>query len=185
MNRKWIESKDFQRHGKFIKTLKISFMVANKLTLEKKRFRRSFKIKAHMFWCSFSMWASYGWGVGNPTISRETRAHSHINITNNGAQEFWFTLRLQLPKINIFQKWPGLDYDILACWRRARTKSGKYGPRVLWSQFYMSLGSLYVPREVDLADKTRGAQTYRLPLFSFLCFFLDFLSWIVRSEDSC
>ena len=49
-------------------------------------------------------------------------------------------------------------YDILACWRRTRTKSGKYGPRALWSQFYMSLGSLYVPREVDLADKTRGAQ---------------------------
>ena len=48
--------------------------------------------------------------------------------------------------------------DILACWRWTRTKSGKYGPRALWSQFYMSLGSLYVPREVDLADKTRGAQ---------------------------
>ena len=53
-----------------------------------------------------------------------------------------------------FQKY----YDILACWRRTRTKSGKYGPRALWSKFYMSLGSLYVPREVDLADKTRGAQ---------------------------
>ena len=33
----------------------------------------------------------------------------------------------------------------------------KYGPRAPWSQFYMSLGRLYVPREVDLADKTRGA----------------------------
>ena len=39
-------------------------------------------------------------------------------------------------------------YDILACWRLTRTKSGKYGPRALWSQFYMSLGSLYVPRDV-------------------------------------
>ena len=39
-------------------------------------------------------------------------------------------------------------YDILACWRRTRTKSGKYGPRALWSEFYMSLGSLYVPRDI-------------------------------------
>ena len=46
----------------------------------------------------------------------------------------------------------------MACWRRTRTKSGKYVPRALWSQFYMSQGRLYVPREVDLADKTRGAQ---------------------------
>ena len=29
------------------------------------------------------------------------------------------------------------------------TKSGKYGPRALWSEFYMSLGSLYV-RQVNL-----------------------------------
>ena len=47
--------------------------------------------------------------------------------------------------------------NIMTYWR-TRTKSGKYGPRALWSEFYMSLGSLYVPREVDLADKTRGAQ---------------------------
>ena len=33
----------------------------------------------------------------------------------------------------------------------------KYGPRALCSQFYMSQGRLYVPREVDLADKTRVA----------------------------
>ena len=35
----------------------------------------------------------------------------------------------------------------------------KYGPRALCSQFYMSQGMLYVPREVDLADKTRVAAT--------------------------
>ena len=29
-------------------------------------------------------------------------------------------------------------YDILACWRRMRTKSGKYGPRALWSQLEKS-----------------------------------------------
>ena len=46
----------------------------------------------------------------------------------------------------------------MACWRRTRTKSGKYGPRELRSECYTSLGRLYVPREVDLADKTRGAQ---------------------------
>ena len=46
----------------------------------------------------------------------------------------------------------------MACWRRTRTKSGKYGPRELCSESYMSLGRLYVPREVDLADRTRGAQ---------------------------
>ena len=34
----------------------------------------------------------------------------------------------------------------------------KYGPRAPWSQFYTSLGRLYVPREVDLADK-RGERS--------------------------
>ena len=33
----------------------------------------------------------------------------------------------------------------------------KYGPRELRSECYTSLGRLYVPREVDLADKTRVA----------------------------
>ena len=39
-------------------------------------------------------------------------------------------------------------YNILACWRRTRTKSGKYGPRALCSQFYMSLATLRSPRLV-------------------------------------
>ena len=51
----------------------------------------------------------------------------------------------------------------MACWRRTRTKSGKYGPRELCSESYMSLGRLYVPREVDLADRTRGAQRPEFP----------------------
>ena len=34
----------------------------------------------------------------------------------------------------------------------------KIRPRELCSESYMSLGRLYVPREVDLADRKRGAQ---------------------------
>ena len=49
-------------------------------------------------------------------------------------------------------------YDILACWRRTRTKSGKYGPRALWSQFYMSLGILYVPRVAALPSSCPPGQ---------------------------
>ena len=43
----------------------------------------------------------------------------------------------------------------MASERQARTKFGKSGPRALCSQFYRSLGRLYIPREVDLAAKTR------------------------------
>ena len=46
-------------------------------------------------------------------------------------------------------------YDILACWRRKRTKSGKYDPRAHWS-----LGSLRSARSTYLG-------TYRLPLGTF------------------
>ena len=83
------------------------------------------------------------------------------------------------PKLLICSKLLDLFLRILACWMEAddssetRTKSGKYGPRVLWPQFYMSQGRLYVSREVDLADKTLGAQrrewTYIVILVCLSC----------------
>ena len=53
---------------------------------------------------------------------------------------------------------PYIYQDKLASWRRTRTRSGKYSPRELCSESYTPLGRLYIPREVDLADRTRGAQ---------------------------
>ena len=38
----------------------------------------------------------------------------------------------------------------------------KYGPRELRSECYTSLGSLYVPREVDLADRLGSLRSPRL-----------------------
>ena len=58
-------------------------------------------------------------------------------------------------------------YDILACWRLTRTKSGKYGPRALWSQFYMGgwPGRQDSGRCAPLVLSARSTSlgTYRLP----------------------
>ena len=47
--------------------------------------------------------------------------------------------------------------DILRHIGLLEAKRGKYSTRALWQYRFLSLGRLHVPREVDLADKTRVA----------------------------